>query len=255
MNHNGSANSGKTATNHRGFVHLDARAGIAKMFIMMNFLFALGYAISWYWYPFPANPLSHARIENALYEGLKWSLVIAAVMFFRWYFGAVSNARTLNPSTMNSGAIGAVVWWFIPIANLFQPVLLMKSIWRGSLAEPENFPKRSGYLVLAWWLTWLFGMGVLGLSAGIHSANMFYSLTEKISPGSCYALVSLFASAIMICRIITQITHEQNRTFAVRLAEAKEAKVETTCVEIAPAEEPADNGDILDITSNASIQN
>jgi hypothetical protein len=125
---------------------------------------------------------------------------LSALFFLRWLRLAVRTARMLGlePGTTPGWA---VAWWFIPLANLYDPYLVV----RGLRLSLGGAPK-TGAAVTAWWTAW-----VLGGIAWLVKAYLF-SILDSEPRLLTSALLAGFASQViltlgaLLCRVvITQI--------------------------------------------------
>ncbi|MGW0664831.1 DUF4328 domain-containing protein [Streptodolium elevatio] len=81
----------------------------------------------------------------------------AGIVFMIWLHRARKNIELFGPPPHGKlGAGWAIGGWFVPLANLVLPKLVVDDVWRGS--EPTGSPaeQRSGKtLILAWWLVFV----------------------------------------------------------------------------------------------------
>jgi Domain of unknown function (DUF4328) len=105
------------------------------------------------------------------------SLVIGAVVIGSCcVYRAHRNIEALGVTKLRFSHKWAIIWWFIPIFNLWKPFLVMKEIWKES--DPE-MPKQTGkmwngkeyaLLFLLWWisncLSWILS-GIVTLQIAI----------------------------------------------------------------------------------------
>jgi hypothetical protein len=84
-------------------------------------------------------------------------LIALIVLFCLWIPRANRNARALGATGMRFTPRWCVIWYVIPIMNLFRPYQAMKEIWKASVpneATPWQNREASGILPL-WWTLWL----------------------------------------------------------------------------------------------------
>lgn len=74
--------------------------------------------------------------------------VVTAGLFLAWLQRARSNARALG---MPARTPGALLWWFVPVMNLFRPFLVVRAVYLASRGGHQGPP---GWLA-TWWLVWL----------------------------------------------------------------------------------------------------
>jgi hypothetical protein len=81
----------------------------------------------------------------------------AGIAWLLWQHRAHENLRALGVGGLSYSPGWAVGWWFIPIANLVLPYLVMLELWRAS--EPKGTPgwlrERIAALLPLWWISYL----------------------------------------------------------------------------------------------------
>lgn len=83
-------------------------------------------------------------------------LVVAAVIFIRWFHRAYTNLPRLGSEHLRYRGGWAIGSWFVPILNLFRPKQIANDIWRGSDSALPAHASNSWYnrptpVLLAWW--------------------------------------------------------------------------------------------------------
>jgi hypothetical protein len=125
---------------------------------------------------------------------------LSAFLFLRWLYLAVKTAKLLGlePGTTPGWAVG---WWFIPLAHLYDPYLVVRGLWvclGGS--------RKAGAAVSAWWTAW-----VLGGIAWLVKARTLWALRSdplQISSAMLAGLVTgvlITIGALLCIRVIAQI--------------------------------------------------
>jgi hypothetical protein len=125
---------------------------------------------------------------------------LAALFFLRWLYLAVKTVKVLGlePGVTPGWAVG---WWFVPLAHLWDPYLVMRGLWRclgGS--------RTGSAAISAWWTAW-----VLGGLAWLVSERMFWvvmgtplSLASTLL--AAFVTEVLFLIAALLCiRVIAQV--------------------------------------------------
>ncbi|HEY0134256.1 MAG TPA: DUF4328 domain-containing protein [Nannocystis sp.] len=86
---------------------------------------------------------------------LSWAAVgslallgVTAGLFLAWLVRARRNAAALG---MSPRVPGALLWWFVPVANLLAPFVAVRGVYQASRGGGSRAP---GWLV-TWWLVWL----------------------------------------------------------------------------------------------------
>jgi hypothetical protein len=155
----------------------------------------------------------------ALYELvsiLSFVVAIAAlVAFLLWFYRANRNLRVLGGTDLRFTPGWAVVWWFIPIANIWMPYRATVEIAKASdpsvgvtnRQSREQLPRPK--LLLVWWLySLLSGLAYILIlaSAGLWTPFMpGRDSTENVAVavgGAAITAVSLWLT-ILVIRMIT----------------------------------------------------
>ena len=126
-----------------------------------------------------------------------------AAIFARWLSRVAYHAITLNPRGLSDTPAMCVIWYFVPIANLFKPYQAMKEINAVSSSHDRFSAAR---LLPWWWGLWLLTGWVERIfeavwleaetNVEIMNVSAFYEVTYL---GEC----ALTILAILIVRRIT----------------------------------------------------
>lgn len=138
--------------------------------------------------------------------------LLTGIPFLTWMYKAHANLPALGARKLTQKPIMAVLGWFIPIANLVWPYLMMKEIWEQSHEPPGRVmvTTRSG-IVLAWWLTWI-GMGVSAIVGNIADASV-QSLESFAFATGCDVVHggAMTIAACLAFFIVRRVTREQTQ--------------------------------------------
>jgi hypothetical protein len=124
--------------------------------------------------------------------------LVIVVLFIIWQFRAAKNNEALDRPAPRFGPGWSIGAWFIPIANLAIPVLIMQDLWRGSTPTvPRGDPRwrsaKGSWLIGVWWAAWVISLLRFGANnAGLHDSG---SLND-IETSNTIALVGVVATAI-----------------------------------------------------------
>jgi len=147
-----------------------------------------------------ADASVYYRLSVVLDVPVVAATVLSGLLFLRWLHLAVKTAKLLglDPGTTPAWA---VAWWFIPLANLYDPYLVVRELWLclgGS--------RRGLAAVSAWWTAW-----VLGGIAWCVKARAFWHLTSdplRMTSAMLSGLVTgvlITLGALLCIRVITQV--------------------------------------------------
>ena len=123
-------------------------------------LFAISLFLIWLYLPSTVVPFSNDQL-GAIDIGIVAVGLAQLVLFWvcvilvgRVTYRAMKNLHTMHSTFPDMSPGWAVGWYFIPIANLFQPARGMSQIYHGTFAavgEPVPSQSRIGI----WWTCWL----------------------------------------------------------------------------------------------------
>ena len=129
----------------------------------------------------------------------------AAIVFIVWLSRARDNAERLSARPMRLGKGWAAGAWFVPVANLVLPVIVVLDVWLGS--APQGRPSGAG-LVGIWWAvavgTWLL-WPVSALARSLVPDDGFYVSAVL---GTMQGLLTVVAAALAVA-VIQRITRWQ----------------------------------------------
>jgi hypothetical protein len=105
-----------------------------------------------------------ADISGALVLATIALAAITLGLWVAWSSRVEANAPTIGAGEGAIGPAGAILWWFVPVANLFVPFGLILGL--GRRLSDDRRPARDG-LVVIWWLT-LLGSGAAVVATWIE---------------------------------------------------------------------------------------
>lgn len=134
-------------------------------------------------------------------------LVTWSVFFLFWFYKAYKNFIALGVRSWKYSPRSAVIFFFVPFANLWIPYIIAKEIWNysdpGSILseEPWNYESKRSEIVKLWWITALLSGGLsLLASFGLILVN---GLTEGVA----------IASSIFLILMVKEVTARQETKF------------------------------------------
>jgi hypothetical protein len=155
--------------------------------------------------------------------------ILLVIIFLIWYYRATKNIHSIGAKEVTSPRM-AVIWWFIPIANLWKPYKVTQQIWKASNPEVKltdgiewkNSP--SSNIIKLWWvlaLVSIFGSLIVSSIVGVSSVPTYsdeLELYEESSPQGIFYdniltlpfLILTIISTILFIRIIRKISTWQH---------------------------------------------
>jgi hypothetical protein len=152
-----------------------------------------------------ANDTRHRMV--ALFQFIAFlATIIAWLTWQHRAYGLLSLARSI-PTTFTPG--WAIGWWFVPIANVFQPYQVMKEMWlrsatTGGSGTIDGLEAPS--VVKWWWGSWLLAGFVANVSLRmVVTANTIDQLLWSTVLGMCDDLLTILTACLALV-IIGRIT-------------------------------------------------
>lgn len=82
--------------------------------------------------------------------------ILTAILFLRLLSRANRNARAMGARDMNFTPGWCIGWFFVPIANLFKPLMGVREIWKASIPTEGDWSKNETPALLSvWWALWI----------------------------------------------------------------------------------------------------
>ena len=128
---------------------------------------------------------------------LFYPVFLPTVAFFcTWMYRAASNLPALGGLELSYRPLWAVLWWFVPFANLVLPRQVAVEIWKasepavGSTDRAARAALPTPLLITAWWSAWVLGNLVAFTGNGV--------VASATSPGPNIAGFVLHAVAELV---------------------------------------------------------
>lgn len=146
-----------------------------------------------------------------------------AVVFLVWQARMRRNAEALGAAGFRYGHALAVGCWFIPLANLAMPKIVINDLWRGTdPSDPNGYRVEGrpvGSIVNWWWALWIAG-GFVGAIVGAQDPDLddLESFANVVRLSGLLSLVSVGAAVlgILVVRRLTQRQHDRARLFGIQ---------------------------------------
>jgi hypothetical protein len=133
-----------------------------------------------------------AVVDNAVVEFAVEA--VAAVAFLVWEVRAADNARALASDVEFMSRRALVLWWFVPLAGAWMPLLGMRQIVEASKAAATSSSyaaTNSPWWVGAWWVAFVGSAFVDAVSEGSNDEFVFGArvVVDVIAAGLAIAVV------------------------------------------------------------------
>jgi hypothetical protein len=156
------------------------------------------------------------------------TLVLTIIYTCRITFRMMKNLNVLEAPGERMSPTMAVVWYFIPFANLYLPYKAVKQIWKGTFELAGEAGPDDG-VALLWWLTWIIsnitgnvslrlsmesgGMSEFGPhDIGLYTASLWLGLASALLGAvSCWFMLKTFGP---VARAQDAIIAARSRTAA-----------------------------------------
>jgi Domain of unknown function (DUF4328) len=144
------------------------------------------------------------------------TLVPGIVFFCLWLHRIVRNMPSLGSPDARWSPSGAVWRCFLPIFNLFHPLVGTRDAWRASDPSQRflDLGRRFGLDIplffAGWWALWLLGPLTVDLGDGMTTSNDMQTFTLGIWIDGLGNLMLILSAGLAI-RVVREITQRQDR--------------------------------------------
>lgn len=159
-----------------------------------------------------SNPIILAAGGLALLQIL--AIVVTAASFITWLFLARRNLRTWRIDGLGWGPGWAIGGWFIPLANLFIPPQVVRTVARGSAIPPNQSyaPEGGSGLVWVWWICWIganFASNIF-ISQNFTKADSVSYIAGLNAISTVLSIVAATLAIVLVLRITGQQERRQD---------------------------------------------
>jgi hypothetical protein len=133
--------------------------------------------------------------------------LVIAVSYLAWSYQVTAGIPWLTGRMPSIGKVGAVGWWFVPLANAIMPAVILNGISK-ALAIPGR--GRPAWLVPVWWVAYLLAQ-LLGLGWQLTLSDLdtrpdavaedYARATNLFLAGEALTIVAAVACIALILRI------------------------------------------------------
>lgn len=149
---------------------------------------------------------------------LALSVLAVVPVFIVWCFRAAKNQEALERRPERLGAGWAIGGWFIPLANLVIPVLVIQDLWRGSDARIERGDPRWRIADRSWLIGWWWGLLVASLltfpGRAIDDRTLAVADARGVNLLAIVSMLCLASSAVLGILVVKRLDARQLETRA-----------------------------------------
>jgi hypothetical protein len=84
------------------------------------------------------------------------SFLVCASVWLLWQYRAHANLYAFTVPELEYRPRRAVIWWFVPVANLWRPFEALRELWKASGPQVRWWERTTWRLIGWWWVAWLF---------------------------------------------------------------------------------------------------
>ncbi|MHC4755351.1 MAG: DUF4328 domain-containing protein [Planctomycetota bacterium] len=128
--------------------------------------------------------------------------IITGISFLVWVHRANYNVRKLGAQNMKFTPGWAVGWFFVPIASLWKPYLVMKEIWENS-REPNDHDRSGITLLNIWWMLFLVSIIFTNVAS---KASVRAEEIEEIMRSTMLLIVADFLGILVAVAIFALVS-------------------------------------------------
>ena len=141
-----------------------------------------------------------------------WVFVATSAVFCAWIHRVSANLVSLGTERQRFSPAWAVIWWFVPVTQLFRPYEVLKEIWRES--RPTSSRQESWNLLRWWWTAWITAIVLAPLNwllngSGEAEIQIFSGQMAVVRFSSMLAATVM---AVMMVRRISALQDEKSKT-------------------------------------------
>lgn len=156
---------------------------------------------------------ARVALSDDLYVGLGslqiLVLLVTAVVFLGWFRRAYENTTRLTPEEPPWTPKWSVIYWLIPIINLFRPYTVTRYIWTEShrAARPAGEP-RPYEAVTLWWGAWILTGFVSRVGSRLQRGD---DIGDLLSGAIAFTMADLLflAAALLAAWLVGEIQRAQ----------------------------------------------
>lgn len=131
-----------------------------------------------------------------------------AVLTLIWLASSLGKVRDAGAEGLSVGPWGAVLWWFVPLANLAMPAKAVSELRKAAI-NPCNWEAVNGtWWIWSWWAFWLaagFANGLFWSSSSSSDSGLLAIAGTASFVGDVMAVPAALLFAVVVWSIDTRL--------------------------------------------------
>lgn len=149
--------------------------------------------------------------------------LVCMPIYFVWLYGALRNARSFQPQDISFTPIRGILFYFIPVLNIFLPYFDLQELWKTSKAPKDWKNVKSSALIRCWWFLfvvthlvfYIFDLALSSFEKPV-SADVLLAISSTLMFSYLFQALTIW----LLISIITQIHRNQAHAYVSLSSEA-----------------------------------
>lgn len=162
---------------------------------------------------FPARARDADAFVGSTDVALGLTVLVVGPVFVTWLWRAAKNQQALGRAPERLGPGWAIGGWFIPLANLVIPVLIVQDLWRGSSVSIARDDPRwriadRSWLVGGWWGLFLAALFAIS-GEPADSPGLRRALLEQRNALALIGSLACATAAVLGILVVRELSRRQ----------------------------------------------
>lgn len=150
--------------------------------------------------------------QSLIWSFIAFSVIALIIVFTIFIHQASSNLRRLGAEGQKFSPTWAIVWFFIPLMNLFQPIRVVRELVKASSSINtkdsrawQNSDPPDGHIISSWWtlviFSFLFGPRGIAIFVGRDNIDDWAASGRLLVWADLFQVLPLVLTGIVVYRI------------------------------------------------------
>ena len=150
------------------------------------------------------------------------AFVGVALVFGRFLVQANRNAAFLGTGVPSVAPSSMVLWFFVPLANLWRPYHAVCELW--SMSTPKARRHEANAVLPAWWASWLGGLALMMFVLGLAEDAVTPADWIDVAVVDFAGKLSLVVAAVLMIRWTRTLSERQDDARAEHICDLAELR-------------------------------